>query len=218
MVVQRLPATRGDGIEDGQPRRVADLTNEHWNEVADLAEATQGFPDAVATDIVPAANTTYDLGGGPTEQWGVVYTQNVTGRASGNAAVYPGIIWEKQSAVGGAVVDDDNLGGIDVFGSDGDEQTFAGGIYFAVDGTPGEDDVPVRLEIWTNPSAVAWAFLSDGSLRQGASGPIILAGSGSPEGAVTAVVGSMYMRTDGGANTTLYVKESGSGNTGWAAM
>lgn len=41
-------------------------------------------------------------------------------------------------------------------------------------------------------------------------------GSGSPEGAVTASVGSTYRRTDGGANTTFYVKESGtSTNTGW---
>ena len=45
----------------------------------------------------------------------------------------------------------------------------------------------------------------------------ILAGSGSPESAVTAPVGSIYLRTDGGVATTLYVKESGSGNTGWAA-
>ena len=42
-------------------------------------------------------------------------------------------------------------------------------------------------------------------------------GTGSPEGVVTAPVGSLYTRTDGGANTTLYVKESGTGNTGWAA-
>lgn len=42
-------------------------------------------------------------------------------------------------------------------------------------------------------------------------------GTGSPEGAVTAKVGSIFLRTDGGANTTLYVKESGTGNTGWAA-
>lgn len=42
-------------------------------------------------------------------------------------------------------------------------------------------------------------------------------GSGSPEGVVTAPVGCLYSRTDGGANTTLYVKESGSGNTGWVA-
>ena len=42
-------------------------------------------------------------------------------------------------------------------------------------------------------------------------------GTGSPEGVVTAPVGSLYTRTDGGANTTLYVKESGTGNTGWIA-
>jgi len=45
----------------------------------------------------------------------------------------------------------------------------------------------------------------------------IYRGSGSPESAVTAPVGSIYLRTNGGANTTLYVKESGSGNTGWVA-
>lgn len=40
-------------------------------------------------------------------------------------------------------------------------------------------------------------------------------GAGSPEGAVTAPVGSLYSRSDGGLLTSLYVKESGSGNTGW---
>lgn len=40
-------------------------------------------------------------------------------------------------------------------------------------------------------------------------------GTGSPEGVVTATIGSIFTRTDGGAGTTLYVKESGSGNTGW---
>jgi hypothetical protein len=42
-------------------------------------------------------------------------------------------------------------------------------------------------------------------------------GEGSPEGVVTAPVGSAYLRSDGGAGTTLYVKESGTGNTGWVA-
>jgi hypothetical protein len=42
-------------------------------------------------------------------------------------------------------------------------------------------------------------------------------GAGSPEGVVTANVASMYTRTDGGAGTTLYVKETGTGNTGWVA-
>jgi hypothetical protein len=41
--------------------------------------------------------------------------------------------------------------------------------------------------------------------------------TGSPEGAVVAKVGSLVTRTDGGATTTLYVKESGTGNTGWVA-
>ena len=50
-----------------------------------------------------------------------------------------------------------------------------------------------------------------------ASGPTWTSGTGSPEGAVTAPVGSLYSRTDGGANTSLYVKETGTGNTGWAA-
>lgn len=42
-------------------------------------------------------------------------------------------------------------------------------------------------------------------------------GSGSPEGVVTAKIGSHYSRTDGGTGTSLYVKESGTGNTGWVA-
>lgn len=44
-----------------------------------------------------------------------------------------------------------------------------------------------------------------------------LRGSGTPESAVTAPVGSIFLRTDGGAGTTLYVKESGTGDTGWIA-
>lgn len=42
-------------------------------------------------------------------------------------------------------------------------------------------------------------------------------GEGSPEGIATAPVGTLYLRTDGGTSTTLYVKESGAGNTGWVA-
>lgn len=46
---------------------------------------------------------------------------------------------------------------------------------------------------------------------------LLLYGSGSPEGVVTGSVGQLYLRTNGGASTTLYVKESGTGNTGWVA-
>lgn len=43
----------------------------------------------------------------------------------------------------------------------------------------------------------------------------IYRGYGSPENLVTAKVGSLYQRLDGGATTTLYVKTSGTGATGW---
>jgi|GEM_PF-4376264 len=42
-------------------------------------------------------------------------------------------------------------------------------------------------------------------------------GTGTPEGVITASVGTLYLRTNGGASTTLYVKEAGIGNTGWIA-
>lgn len=46
---------------------------------------------------------------------------------------------------------------------------------------------------------------------------LIFSGSGTPEGAITAPVSSIYLRTDGGTGTSFYVKETGTGNTGWVA-
>lgn len=63
------------------------------------------------------------------------------------------------------------------------------------------------------------SFFQDGfKFVNKTTGPIQKAGTGSPEGVVTATVGSEWLRTDGGAGTTLYLKESGSGNTGWVAV
>jgi hypothetical protein len=45
----------------------------------------------------------------------------------------------------------------------------------------------------------------------------IIRGTGSPQGVVTAPVGYLFLRSDGGTSTTLYVKETGTGNTGWVA-
>jgi len=58
----------------------------------------------------------------------------------------------------------------------------------------------INLGLGAAPPAVVWRI-----------------GSGSPEGSVTGAPGSMYLNTSGGAGTTLYVKESGTGNTGWVA-
>ena len=45
-----------------------------------------------------------------------------------------------------------------------------------------------------------------------------LLGRGAPEGVVAAPPGSDYRNLDGGAGSTLWVKRTGSGNTGWFAV
>jgi hypothetical protein len=47
--------------------------------------------------------------------------------------------------------------------------------------------------------------------------PLKLKGSGSPEGVLAANVGTTYIDLNGGVGSTFYVKETGTGNTGWAA-
>ncbi len=48
-------------------------------------------------------------------------------------------------------------------------------------------------------------------------GPFLLnhTGSGTPEGFVIAGISSVWQRTDGGAGTSIYIKQSGTSNTGW---
>ena len=48
--------------------------------------------------------------------------------------------------------------------------------------------------------------------------PSITSGTGTPEGVVTANVGALFTRTDGGVGTTLYVKETGTDSSGWRAV
>ncbi len=76
-------------------------------------------------------------------------------------------------------------------------------------------DVGLVTQDATFTNDIAVDLDQDHKIRIGS--PTISSGSGNPNGVVTASVGSMYTRTDGGAGTTLYIKESGSGNTGWVA-
>jgi hypothetical protein len=65
-----------------------------------------------------------------------------------------------------------------------------------------------------------WTHQDETKSYKGAPGGAFLiemSGSGSPESVVAAPIGSRYWRTDGSTSTTLYVKTSGSGNTGWTA-
>jgi len=48
-------------------------------------------------------------------------------------------------------------------------------------------------------------------------GASIISGAGSPEGVVTAAPGSLYLNNQGTTGQTLWLKETGSGNTGWMA-
>lgn len=70
-----------------------------------------------------------------------------------------------------------------------------------------------RIQITTGSGVKAWNDDADGYLL----GEMLTKGAGSPEGVLSRSVGALYLRSDGGTNTTLYVKQSGSGNTGWVA-
>lgn len=43
-------------------------------------------------------------------------------------------------------------------------------------------------------------------------------GSNSPEGVITAPIGAIFRRSNGGINTAVYIKETGFGNTGWVPI
>ena len=61
-------------------------------------------------------------------------------------------------------------------------------------------------------------YFSTTTSSQGTIGAFVRSGTGDPEGVVTANVGSLWLRTDGGAGTIAYVKNTGTGNTGWGAL
>lgn len=72
------------------------------------------------------------------------------------------------------------------------------------------------FEARDSTDALVWGVSHLGVMTVGPTATI-RAGTGTPESVVTAPVGSLFLRLDGGATTTLYVKTSGAGNTGWTA-
>lgn len=83
-------------------------------------------------------------------------------------------------------------------------------------GIPGEG-----YSVFIKPSGTGLIIL-DGAVNANEvdfpNGVTITTGSGSPEGVVTAPPGSLYLNDSGGAGTTVWAKESGTGNTGWTAV
>lgn len=103
------------------------------------------------------------------------------------------------SVTGSKVAIDANAGVINIFGN---TKLSSGDVTGPAAGTIGQYNATVMYDYGPN-------VINLGTSR------FIMSGSGSPEGAVTASVGALFLRTNGGAGTTLYVKESGTGNTGW---
>lgn len=78
------------------------------------------------------------------------------------------------------------------------------------------DTTKDTLVVHDGATAGGHPLLKESAFQVGV-GAYLSFGTGSPEGVKAAPVGSIYLRTDGGASTVLYVKESGAGNTGWVA-
>lgn len=87
----------------------------------------------------------------------------------------------------------------------------AGTIYFVTDENVTEQSNGSAWVAYSRTNAYTAAGILIGTVK-------ILAGTGSPQGAVAAAVGSLFLRTDGGTSTTLYVKETGTTtSSGWVA-
>lgn len=76
---------------------------------------------------------------------------------------------------------------------------------------------PTNYDVWATSGNFLLAAANKGLVFAGNGDVVWRCGAGTPEGFVAAPVGSLYTRTNGSAGTTLYVKESGAGNTGWVA-
>jgi hypothetical protein len=74
-----------------------------------------------------------------------------------------------------------------------------------------------RIQIFSNTSNTTADAVFPEHVRVNGTAARLLSGSGTPETAVTAPIGSVFMRTDGSTGTSFYAKESGTGNTGWVA-
>lgn len=148
--------------------------------------------DAVTLDNVQVTNPTIRADAGT---WLNAIHVLSSGSPIGNVLVVPGVIDDCDTGVNF----DDGGGGAAVFTG---FLMVAGGI------------IQAGTAAWSTSVAGVYVRVAGNAAPFG---PNIIVGSGSPEGAVTARVGSMYLRLDGGAASTMYVKESGTGNTGWAA-
>lgn len=83
--------------------------------------------------------------------------------------------------------------------------------------------IPFRVEVEGTPHGPLYVRVWNAIIDALQTSPIrvsesrIYSGTGSPEGVVAGNVGDLFLRRDGSTSTTLYVKTSGTGLTGWTA-
>lgn len=83
---------------------------------------------------------------------------------------------------------------------------------------------PGSLYVQTDAGGALWAKITGAGdtgwiligPASASGGPQLYTGSGSPEGIVTAAVGSQYTDITAGVYVATYYKQTGVGNTGWA--
>jgi hypothetical protein len=116
---------------------------------------------------------------------------------------------------------------VSLIGSEFDGQSISGNVAI----TQGTGDTtwfiaPTQIINYTTDVITAGNFHTDmrafalngTNLQLTRTGLGIYTGSSSPEGVVTAPVGSIYLRNDGSTGTVVYSKKSGTGNTGWQTL
>lgn len=152
---------------------------------------------------------------------GCVALFSATGNASQNTAIGRGALFENTSgrentAVGVSAGSGNTSGNSNVFIGAG-----AGGITTGSNNTVIGHGATASSTTVSNETTIGKSTTTNtrifGTLTLASTGVIWATGAGSPEGVVTAVPGSLYTDTNGGAGATLYAKETGTGNTGWVA-
>lgn len=180
---------------------------------------TDGFTGSVTTNAIPMATGPLVLGDSP------LY-KDANGIAFDGYAPAPRLTGRRAKGTVGSPAALGNGDAIFEVGGVGRGATaFAAnpGAYLSMNATEDWTDSVqgASFVLWATPngSTVPSPVLDvrgDGNIWL-ANGLLLGQGNGSPEGAVAAPVGSTYRRRNGGAGTTFYVKESGTGSTGWAA-
>lgn len=129
--------------------------------------------------------------------------------ASGQNAIH--FTDAKQSLIEGCTVSRCTNG--IVLGSSCQSNTVAFNDCFGVSGTPYTFPTDTATQAYGNRNHMA----GTGLVQYHFDGVRVLAGAGTPESNSASSAGGLYLRTDGGPGTALYVKESGVGTTGWVA-